>query len=245
MPFVTKSVFCSNCGAPLQYENGENIITCRYCGSTQLLDVSKPFILDHSMIPLKYSENEIDNILLDWMREGFIKPRDLAKKSRVESKNLKYLPFWIISVRAETFYEGLFERITPPLKKKASIVKDYDWRVLGRKGTSFPTKEFEIPLSRRVPFNYLKIPRNCSVLNSEINEEDARRIAEQEIESYHKRLALDDVDEIINFKSSFEFKSTVYLHAPVWFIVYKYKKEFFNVLIDGGCGTVIKGEFPL
>ncbi len=244
MPFIVKNVFCSNCGAPLQYEEGENIITCKYCGATQLLDVSQPFILDHSMLPLKYSEDKIDSLLLDWMKEGFIKPKDLAKKSRVESKNLKYLPFWIISVKAETFYEGLLERINPPVRKKESIIKEYDWRVLGRKGTSFPIKEFEIPLSRRVPFNYLKIPRNCSVLNSEIDEDTAKKIAEQEIEQHHKILALDAVDRIIDFKSSFEFKNTVYLHTPVWFIVYKYKKELFNVLIDGNSGLVIKGEFP-
>ncbi|WEU40044.1 MAG: hypothetical protein OdinLCB4_006115 [Candidatus Odinarchaeum yellowstonii] len=245
MPFITKTVVCSNCGAPLIYESGENIITCKYCGATQLLDVSKPFILDHSMLPLKYGEDKIDGILLDWMKEGFLKPKDLAKKSRIESKELKFLPFWIISVKAETFYEGLFERINPPVRKKGSIVKEYDWRVLGRKGSSFPIREFEISLSRRVPFNYLKIPANCSVLNSEIDEVNAKKIAEQEIEAHHKMLALDLVDRIIDFKTSFEFKSVIYLHAPVWFIVYKYKSELFKVLVDGNSGLVIKGEFPV
>ncbi|MEM2108877.1 MAG: hypothetical protein QW327_00065 [Candidatus Odinarchaeota archaeon] len=244
MPQITKGVYCSNCGAPLQYAENEAIITCKYCGSTQLIDVSKPFILDHSMLPLKYSEDKIDSVLVDWMKEGFIKPKDLVKKSKIELKELKYLPFWILSVKVTTLFEGVFERLTPPVRKKDSIIKEYNWRVLGRRGASFPTKEFEIPLSRRVVFNFIQIPRNSIILNSEINEDEAKRTAQQEIEAHHKILVLNSVDKLIEFKNEFEFNQTVYLHAPLWFIVYKYKNELFNVIIDGNSGTVIKGEFP-
>jgi hypothetical protein len=46
-------------------------------------------------------------------------------------------------------------------------------------------------------------------------------------------------------KSAFKFGNTVYLHAPIWFIVYEYKRERYRVFMDGATGNVIKGDIPL
>ncbi|MHA1754171.1 MAG: hypothetical protein ACTSYR_01480 [Candidatus Odinarchaeia archaeon] len=245
MPFVTREIRCNNCGAPLVYEPKDIVVTCSYCGSTQLLDVTKPFILTHSLLPLKYNENEVVDLVIDWMNEGFLKPGDLSKKAKIKSMELKYLPFWIISVKVKTKYEGIFERINPPRIKKGSFEREYNWRVIGRRGSDFPIKEFDIPLERRIPFNFNKIPSNVKVLNSEIDEEEAKKIAKQQIEEHHKFLILEDVDRVIEFKNDFKFDEVIYLHAPIWFIRYKYKKEIFDMLIDASTGIVIKGEFPV
>jgi hypothetical protein len=45
-------------------------------------------------------------------------------------------------------------------------------------------------------------------------------------------------------KTDFEVEEATYLHAPVWFIVYEYKKERYRVLLDGASGSVIKGDIP-
>lgn len=245
MPYITKGAFCSNCGAPLQYEEKEAVITCKYCGATQMLDVSKPFILDHSSLALKYHEDKVNDVLLDWMREGFMKPKDLAKKSVIVSSELTYLPFWIVSVTVNTSYEGIFERVSPPVRKKDSFRREYDWRIIGRRGSDFPTKEFDIPLSRRVPFDFLKIPPRSIILNSEIDGEEAKSFAKQQIEEHHKFLISSNVDRIIDFKIDFIFNELVYLHAPLWFIRYKYKGELFDAIIDANSGKIVKGEFPV
>jgi len=47
------------------------------------------------------------------MHAGFLKPSDLARKSKIIEKNLIYLPFWVVSVEVTSNYKGIFERITP------------------------------------------------------------------------------------------------------------------------------------
>nr|MDO8134059.1 hypothetical protein [Candidatus Njordarchaeum guaymaensis] len=69
-------------------------------------------------------------------------------------------------------------------------------------------------------------------------------IARQQIESHHQFLAKQDVDRIIEMKNDFSVGDSVYLHAPIWFIVYEYRGERYNIILDGATGTVIKGDIP-
>jgi hypothetical protein len=245
MPYITKKISCNNCGAPLKTQTDDVVVTCTYCGSTQMIDIGKPFILSHSLLPLKYDENTINDVITDWMKKGFLKPDDLVRKSKIESAELEYLPFWIISVKTQTDYNGIFERITPSVVKNDSFSREYNWRVLGRRGTRFPIKEFDIPLKRRIPFEFNQLPRGAKMLNSEIDEEEAKNLTKQQIEELQKFLILKDVDRITDFKIKFDFDEIVYLHTPVWFIKYKYKGKFFEIAIDACSGSVIKGEFPV
>ena len=74
--------------------------------------------------------------------------------------------------------------------------------------------------------------------------DEAVRLARQQIEGHHEFLAKQEVDKIIEIKSQISIGDAVYLHAPVWFVVYEYKGERFNILLDGATGTVIKGDIP-
>jgi hypothetical protein len=57
-------------------------------------------------------------------------------------------------------------------------------------------------------------------------------------------LAKEDVDKIIEMKTDLEIGDTVYLHTPVWFIVYEYKRERYHLILDGATGVAIKGDIP-
>jgi hypothetical protein len=178
------------------------------------------------------------------MRGGFLKPGDMARASRIVEKNLMYLPFWSIHLTATSTYKGVFERITPPVVKDGKIEKEYNWLVLGRKATDFPTREYEVPLEGKIPYDFKKIEGFAKVLNSEIEKDDALEIAKQEIEGLHRFLSQQDVDKIIEMKTDFDVGDSVYLHAPIWFIVYEYKKERYHIMLDGTTGAVIKGDIP-
>jgi hypothetical protein len=159
-------------------------------------------------------------------------------------KNLTYLPFWLISVTANSIYKGIFERITPAVTKDGKIEKKYNWLVLARKATDFPTREYEVPLEGKVPYDFRKIEKNAKVLNSEIEKDEAVDIAKQQIQALHEFLAKEDVDKIVEMKTDLEVSDTVYLHAPVWFIVYEYKRERYRLVLDGATGAAIKGDIP-
>ncbi len=241
---IVKELSCSYCGAPISFQPGEIIATCRYCGYTVVIETGKAFTFEHSMLLNKYNLVLIEQPVRNWMSSGFLKPADLAKRSKIIEKMLMYLPFWIISVEAESVYRGVFERITPPIVKEGKIVKKYDWLILARKATQFPTREYDVPLEGKVPYDFKKIEDFAKILNSEIDRGEAVEIAKQQIVEHHHYLAQQDVDRIVEMKNEIKVGQTVYLHAPVWFIKYEYKGEIYNLWLDGATGMVIKGDIP-
>jgi len=241
---VAQSIRCSHCGAPVEFNPGEIIATCRYCGFMTVIETGQSYNFEHALLLNKYDEKQIEEPVKNWMQTGFLKPPDLARKSKIFEKNLVYLPFWIVSVEAITSYKGIFERITPPIVKEGKIQKEYDWLVLAREAAGFPAREYDVPLEGKIPYDFRKIEGFAKVLNSEIDRDEALKIAKQQIEAHHRFLLQQELDKIIEMNTEFDVKQAVYLHAPVWFIKYEYKGRNYQLLIDGATGNVIKGEIP-
>ena len=241
---VAQNIRCSHCGAPVEFKPGELIATCKYCGFTTVIETGAPFNFEHSLLLNKYDLNQADNLVKDWMRSGFMKPGDLAKKSKIVENNLVYLPFWVVSVEASSSYKGIFERIAPAIVKEGKIEKEYNWLVLAREAAGFPTREYDVPLEGKIPFDFRKIEGFAKVLNSEIDKDEALDFAKQQIEAHHRYLLQQDVDRIVDMSTKFDLKQMVYLHAPIWFIKYDYRGERYQLLIDGATGMTVKGDIP-
>ena len=241
---VVDEIHCSHCGAPIPFKPGEILATCKYCGYTVVIETGQSFTFEHSILLNKYDLTSVNAPIIDWMRTGFLKPPDLAKKSKIMEKDLVYLPFWVVSVEARSSYKGVFERIAPAVVKEGKIEKEYSWLVLARKATEFPTKEYDVPLAGKIPFDFRKIEGFAKVLNSEVDKDDAVELARQQIDQHHRYLAQEDVDKIIDMNTSIDVKQVVYLHAPIWFVKFEYKGKLYQLLVDGASGMVIKGDIP-
>src|SRR3989304_2830260 len=233
---VAQNIRCSHCGAPVEFKPGEIIATCKYCGFTTVIETGEAFNFEHSLLLNKYDLNQADDLIRDWMRSGFMKPSDLAKKSKILEKNLVYLPFWVISAEAKTSYKGIFERIAPPIVKEGKIEKEYNWLVLAREAAGFPTREYDVPLEGKIPYDFREIEGFAKVLNSEIERDEALELAKQQIEAHHRYLLQQDVDKIIEMNTEVNVKQVLYLHAPIWFVKYEYKGNAFQLIIDGATG---------
>lgn len=241
---IVDEIKCPHCGAPIAFEPGEILATCKYCGFTIVIETGQTFSYEHSLLLNKYDPVQVEEQVRSWMREGFLKPSDLARKSKITEKQLVYLPFWVVSVEAKSTYKGIFERITPAVTKEGTIEKEYDWLVLARKGTEFPTRDYDVPLEGKMVYDFRRIEAFAQIFNSEVDKADAEEQAKAEIESNHRFLAQQDVDRIIEIKTEIKIEETVYLHAPLWFIKYDYRGKVYQLIIDGAAGTVIKGDIP-
>jgi hypothetical protein len=261
---VVQEISCSHCGGPLQINPGEIMTTCRYCGFTQVIETGKPFNFEHSMFLNEYTivdgsernssfenvslkqrrKSSIKNVIRSWMQAGFTKPSNLGKDSKLLEMKLVYVPFWIFNVEVRSKFKGVFERITPAVVKDEKIEKSYDWLVLARRRTQFPTREYDVPLKAKIPYDFRRIEKFAQVLNSEVSEMEAMEKAKEELENLHRFLARENVDKVIDWNSEFKFGETFYLHAPIWFITYEYKKNRYQIILDGATGIVIKGDIP-
>ncbi|MGE5556376.1 MAG: hypothetical protein ACM3UY_09010 [Methanocella sp.] len=241
---VAENIKCSHCGAPVEFKPGEIVATCKYCGFTTVIQTGKAFSFQHSLLLNSFSPEAMENRVRDWMRSGFMKPSDLAKKSKITEKTLMYLPFWVVNCEASTRYKGIFERISPPIVKEGEIKKKYNWLVLARQASDFPTKAYDVPLEGKIPYDFRKIESFAKLLNSEVEKEQAVELARQQIDSHHRFLLQSDVDRVVEATTAVEPQQMLYLHAPVWFIRYEYKGKSYQMIIDGVKGMTLKGDIP-
>lgn len=244
MSKIVSEIECPNCGAPLRLSPGELVNTCRYCGYTSVIGANTPFQLEHSLILNHFDDTGVAQELQEWMRSGFMKPGDLAKKSRTTMIELRYLPFWLVPLTATSAYEGVLERITPATTRKGTIQNDYDWLVFGRKAAEFPTRDYKVPSEGKIPFDFTKIEPNAEFLNSELDSAEAIMHAKDEIEENQRFLLKQEVDQVTKFETSFNIEKPTYLHAPLWFIHYEYKGKSYNAIIDGSSGNMIRADIP-
>jgi len=242
---IIEQIECSHCGAPISVQPGEIVATCKYCGFTGVIETGKAFEFEHSLILNKLEAGQAAETLKSWMERSFMAPRDLSRNAEIKETSLVYTPFWIVSLRASSHYKGIFERISPSVTKEGQIENDYAWLVLARKASYFPTSSYKTPLEAKVPFDFTKIQRDAKVLNSEIEAGEAVSIAKEEIENLHSFLLKKDVDRLIEFSTSFEIKSTTYIHAPIWSITYEYKTTEYHAYVDGATGEVVKCDLPV
>ena len=241
---IAQSIRCSHCGGPVEFKPGEIVATCKYCGFTTVIETGQAFTFEHSLILNKFDQTSIEQSIRDWMEGGFLKPGDLARKAKVVERNLVYLPFWVVSAEVRSTYKGIFERIAPPMVKEGTISKEYNWIVLAREASGFPSREYQVPLEGKIPYDFRKIEGFAKLLNSEIDRDAALELARQQIETQHRFLLQQDVDRIIEIRTEINLKQMVYLHAPIWFIKYEYKGKLYQLIIEGATGNALKGDIP-
>ena len=244
MTEIAEGVGCPNCGAPLVLKAGEVIVTCEYCGAALNMAVGKKYFLKHSIIPNNYTPEQVSAMARQWMGSGFLKPEDLARKSNIRELNLTFLPFFVVHVSAHSKYVGLLTRTGQNIPKNGDFTREYHWKILGRRASTFPTKEYEIPLSGKVEFDLAHISKNAKYLNSEMDEKEAHSLLQQEIEGHHKFLLSSEMDVIQSLDTTLDIRNTEFVHAPVWFTKYDYKGKIYELLFDGASGNTIKGDIP-
>ena len=245
MAEVFQSIKCPNCGAPLSIVPGELVLTCEFCGSDVNTTTGAKYTFNHSIIPARYKNPEtIDPFVKNWMSSGFLKPPDLARKSKIIETSLYLLPFFIFRVSASTKYHGYMTRTGANQERKGDFQKDYYWKILARRDSMFPVAEYSVPLKSKVPFSLEHVPKTATFLNGELDEDAAREIARQELDSHHRHLLSDAVDTFTKTDTVLDIKSTEFLHAPIWFIKYQYGSRLFELVLDAAGGAYIWATFP-
>jgi hypothetical protein len=241
---LTREISCTHCGAPLQVEPGEILASCKYCGFTSVIETGKPFEFEHSLILNTVQAPEILKLIQGWMASSFIASKNLQKAATIVEQNLIYLPIWVVSTEAKTHYRGILERVSPPIEREGDIENRYDWLVLARRQSNFPTRSYHLSLGGKIPFDFSRIQGDAKVLNSEMTSDEAVAQARDEIRNLHEYLAKEQIDRVLEANTQFNTTNSFYLHAPVWFVTYIYRNSRYQVILDGSSAQVITGDLP-
>jgi DNA-directed RNA polymerase subunit RPC12/RpoP len=244
MAEVIDSYNCPHCGAPLKVQQGELIVVCEYCSSTVGMKANEKYYLAHSIIPARYDAKAIEASIRSWMKGGVHLPDDLASKSKILELRCTYLPFFVFDIKATTAFKGYLTRTGRSDKREDTLEKKYPWKILARRDSKFPTTEFKIPLSGKVPFNISQMLPGAKFLNAELDDVEAKELAKSQIETHQRALLKDIVDEITSDQTEVDFRSSEFVHAPVWYAIYEYKGQRYGIYLDACSGEVIRAQAP-
>jgi len=244
MPELVESIGCPKCGAPLALATGEVIVTCRYCGTASRMRGDRPFVLRHSMLAARLDRAGAEAAIAGWMSGGVMKPDDLRSASRITALECVYVPFYVFEVDAATRYRGLRTRLGPSEPREGTLVRDYFWKILGRRSGEFPTREYKLPLAHKIPFDTASMVRDARFLNAEIDEDEAARLVRADVDAHQRELLKDLVDVVEEATTEVDVKDAEFLHAPIWFATYVYRERTFPLVLDAASGEVVRGEIP-
>jgi hypothetical protein len=87
------SINCRQCAAPLTVEQGQQFVTCRFCGATNFVDKSR--VVFHYLIRPTVREDGARAALNRWMA-GNATVKDLDRKAQVDSVAFQYFPMWLV-----------------------------------------------------------------------------------------------------------------------------------------------------
>ncbi len=126
-----------------------------------------------------------------------------------------------------------------------SFSNNYIWPTLARRTMISEINYYDVPASRKIPFDVGKIPSDAEFLNIELNEEEAKAKIKSEIESKERLIASGKVDSLETCNTNMVLGESELVHAPVWFVHYTLKGENYVIAVDGCEGKVLGGGRPL
>lgn len=96
---------CSRCGAPLNLTQEDLIMTCRYCGFTMTVATGEE-IKRHSMLENRLFAQQAVDAAKKYMDKGVFRV-GVSKEAAITNVKLRYVPFWVCSVNANTYFKGV------------------------------------------------------------------------------------------------------------------------------------------
>lgn len=275
---------CSNCGAPLNVTQEDLVSTCRYCGFTMTV-ATREEIKRHSMLENRLFTQQAVEAAQKYMDKGILR-MGVSKDASITNVKLRYVPFWVCSANANTFFRGTTgsgimgeihqaeEAVTDKraggLKKFGKLVlagakayaetqqkdrrpqnvsysfsNNYVWPALARQTMISEINYYDVPATRKIPFDVGKIPPDAEFLNIELNEEEAKTKVKSEVEAKERLIASGKVDTLETCNVNVVLGEAELVHAPVWFVHYALKGENYVIAVDGCEGKVLGGGRPL
>ncbi len=68
---------------------------------------------------------------------------------------------------------------------------------MAREASGFPTREYDVPLTGKIPYDFQKNRRLCQTAKQRNDRDEALEIAKQQIEAHHRFLLQQDIDKIV------------------------------------------------
>ena len=126
-----------------------------------------------------------------------------------------------------------------------SFSSSYIWPVLARRSAIAEINHYDVPTTRKIPFDAGRIAPDAEFLNAEFKLEEAKLKAKAEVENRERLVACGKVDTLQSCSVSASIADGELVHAPIWFVHYSLKGDNYMILVDGSEGKILGGGKPI
>jgi hypothetical protein len=257
---VIELATCAFCDANFETGPGDVLLVCSYCGTAQTLEGAK--FKDHYMIRVHFDQHEAQTTLIDWVSKQLGTPEDLNVGAKFVKYEQIWYPFWISRVDAHTDYQGMGRDANFyhewPQRRGAYKQIDFFWKpesgaftrrheinIAGVKQIDDDVRNHPIPTRAKEYFSHAHAEEfDGKVLNSNMTEDQAKKMAHQIAFDRQTNLVLQEVSKIESRNDKIDVGETFLIHVPVWELEYRYGNKKYKASVSAPTGYVIESEYP-
>jgi len=249
---------CPNCAAPLELEATQSHVTCPYCSVTsELKKVSE--LIEHFMLPVVYNVEQIRTELVGDILKHPGVPEDLHKSLKVTKLDLKFFPYFIVTVHLRTEYKGNgeyatfsnryksgYRHISTHLKPEQGIFDDTrEFIIYAAEDVNNELLNFEISTRGKRYFQALEAEKvKADVVPSIFDLDQAKNEATNQMREIHKGLMLKELAQILEVRDKPDVEGVYLLHIPFYFIEFEAAGKKHEAILDGATGRTVITTVP-
>jgi len=235
---------CPACGGAMDVHEGENVVICKYCGSTLFVEG------DSGIYTLAFKNKMTRESAVAasqaWWTRG-LKARDLKRTGKILECYPIYLPFWSITTRTAGWVLGYEERTrsdskghthTERIPRETMVLQDYGFSELACDPGDLGIRTMKNLAGETGFEDFEMIP----TFESTTSKDDA--IAKAKNDAVSRARATARVSHV-TFERLHTFpKRLSVIYYPVWLVRYSYRERMYMNTVDGVTGSVLSGRAP-
>ncbi len=252
-----KSILCPNCGAPLEIEEAQTVVTCPYCSVTSKIEEKEP--TQSYILPVKFDINKIRTELIGDLLKNPGTPQDLHSSLRIKKYELKFIPYWVVTVHNHTEYFGLgeyaayshryrdgYKRMELMLKPEQGVFDDErELTIYAAPDVNNELLNFEIATRGKRYFQKQEIEKEgATLVKSVIDINQAKLQAVNMIREIHKGLILKEIVQINEVRDNPEITDIYLLHIPFYFIDFEVNGKLYHAIMEANTGRTVITDIP-
>jgi hypothetical protein len=237
-PVMQRTFNCQGCGAHFILPAQEISVVCAYCGSAQVVALTKELLEPDSIIPMAVNKDRVMQVLSAWVEK-----HKLASGARFQQPRGMYLPIWTFDLMGSIPWNGYVYHD----KQKVPVS--------GEETASF--NDIAIPGVRRLSDLLPKILADFDTSNApaydehylsgwpaEVNESsmsDASLEArKQAVERTRARIRSDKgyINDLSYSTSNLSVLSFKLILIPLWYGLYTFEGHDYRYVINGQTGKI-------
>jgi len=244
MADISVGLNCPTCGGAISLPEGENVVSCQYCGSALFVEG------DQGVTTIAFKNKVLkDGVLMAtqrWWAHGW-KARDLKTTGKIMETYPIYLPFWKTSTRVAGWICGYEERRRTDSKgnttveripKEVMVLQDYIFSEVACDPGDLGIRTMRNLQGESSFADFEMIPTFEATTSKDNAVEHAKN------DALGKARGGAHVPHVTFERLHVFPRALTMIYYPVWVVRYNYRDRTYMDTVDGVTGQVLSGRAP-